>query len=713
MNNKKNRRKITSSKALGAITIRDCKFRSIFLLLLILLSGVCAAQQIEKNGKTGNVDVNVKLDNDASTFQLIIRRSGDIMDWKADTLAIVTYWDSKNSEQTKAICSSSGWNVEQKSVGQGYQLKCRQQDLGFSFNIIFSSKDDVVTVSVPSSDVLEKGSAKLKSIRLLPYFGAAKEGTEGYLTIAKEIGALCHFKDKKAEEYTLPIYEVNDITMPLFGMVHGTSGVAGIVTNGQYNCQICINTNWGVQHQYSIDPEFNLRSFKDEKRLSDDLIVEYHFLPSNEADWLGIAKRYRKYNFTNRDIRPLRQRVAESSELAYASQSLEVRLRIGVKPVPVKVLEQTPETEPPVRVFLTFERVRDIFNEFHLQGIDQTEFCLVGWHSRGHDGRFPQLFPVEPAFGGENELRKTISYGQGLGYQIVSHDCYDDAYRISKDWDEEYIRKSADGQLLKGGKLAGGQSYKPCRIRAYELFAKRDEPRVRNLGFKGLHYNDVLSIVGPKPCYDPNHPATRRQDAEATNLILALSRKVFGGVQSEGPLDFTAPFLDRELYISIHGQGDQNRLKDLPYVDTIIPLYSAVYHGTLLYTISNDCVNSQPGTIEYLRNIEYGGMPLAYFYGHFSLDPSKEWLGSHDLRYDSKDGLKVAVAGLKPVYDDLQKLKHLQMEFIEAHRQLAEGVFETSYSNGQSVVVNYNNEPYRIVSGEEIPAKGFVLTNQK
>ena len=109
-----------------------------------------------------------------------------------------------------------------------------------------------------------------------------------------------------------------------------------------------------------------------------------------------------------------------------------------------------------MRVFCDFARVRDILDEFHRQGIERAEFCLVGWNRGGHDGRYPQIFPVEPALGGEAELRKTIRHGQSLGYQIVAHDCYYGAYRISEDWSEDYMRKQPDGELRKGAPGAAG-----------------------------------------------------------------------------------------------------------------------------------------------------------------------------------------------------------------------------------------------------------------
>jgi hypothetical protein len=293
---------------------------------------------------------------------------------------------------------------------------------------------------------------------------------------------------------------------------------------------------------------------------------------------------------------------------------------------------------------------------------------------------------------------------------VVAHDCYYGAYRISEDWDEEYIRKKADGQLFKGGQWGGGQSYNVCMARAYDLFAKRDLPLIRELGFKGVHYSDVLSILGPRPCYDPRHPATRKQDAMAVNKILSLADEIFGGVQSEGSLDFTAAAMDRFLYI----YNGEHTFKKVPYVDQCIPLYPVVYHGVLLYNVSHKTVNALPGEFGYLKNIEYGALPFNYFYGHFMLDKSKDWLGDRDFRYDSREGLHKAVSKLKEVYQDLQRLRHLQTEFIEDHYQLADSVFITHYSNDQSVIVNYNEDPFVLPSGREIPGREYILvTNNK
>lgn len=67
----------------------------------------------------------------------------------------------------------------------------------------------------------------------------------------------------------------------------------------------------------------------------------------------------------------------------------------------------------------------------------------------GHDGRYPQIFPVEPSLGGEEKLKKLINKAKSYGYNIVGHDNASDAYTVSEQWDEKYLLKNKDGSFYK------------------------------------------------------------------------------------------------------------------------------------------------------------------------------------------------------------------------------------------------------------------------
>ena len=153
--------------------------------------------------------------------------------------------------------------------------------------------------------------------------------------------------------------------------------------------------------------------------------------------------------------------MARQPELAAAATNVEIRIRQAWKPVPSPVAYQTPENEPPVHAAVTFDRCGDIVRELRRQGVDHAEICLVGWNRGGHDGAYPQLFPVEPTLGGRERLAAFVDLSKALGFQTVCHTCFFSAYTIADDFDEEYLLKEKDGALQESHCNWGGG--KPLR----------------------------------------------------------------------------------------------------------------------------------------------------------------------------------------------------------------------------------------------------------
>ena len=46
---------------------------------------------------------------------------------------------------------------------------------------------------------------------------------------------------------------------------------------------------------------------------------------------------------------------------------------------------------------------------------------------------------------------------------------------------------------------------------------------------------------------------------------------------------------------------------------------------------------------------------------------------------------------------------------MDIHRQVAEGVFETTHGNGERVVVNYGESPYPIAADKVVPPRAYRL----
>jgi hypothetical protein len=546
----------------------------------------------------------------------------------------------------------------------------------------------VVSVTLKRSE-LPQG---LASVLVLPDFASAKTGEAGYFVMPN--GEFGTFHERNGERTAK-----NYMPMPVFGMKNPRATFVAIVTGLPYDFTLVTRAKDGV---YTITPRFELAG----RPASDDIAVNYHLLTGDCADYSGMAQAYRKYQLDRKACVPLKERIKTRPELAYAANSIEVRIRQGWKPMPTCVTNQTYATEPPMKVAVTFDRVGEILDAFKRQGIEHAEVCLVGWNQKGHDGRFPEVFPVEEQLGGEAKLRHLIKKAQTMGFQIVCHSNSSDAYMIADTWDMEYVIKNPDGTPSTHAVYSGGRMYDVCPQRAYERFAPNELRGIADLGFRGLHYIDVLTVVQPHACYDPRHPLNRNQGAAWVGKIMGTAQEVFGGSASEGGHDFCCGQLDYALYASIVPP------KPHPMVDRFVPFWQLVYHGIILNNpFPTTCNYTIKDETSRLQLVEFGGRPFFYFYSNYR-DNNDAWMGKEDLTCGDAAALTASVAKIKEGYDEYNALSVLQTEFMERHEAVDKDVYRVVYSNGAELIANYRRDAFSY-RGQAIPPMKYLFVEKK
>lgn len=235
---------------------------------------------------------------------------------------------------------------------------------------------------------------------------------------------------------------------------------------------------------------------------------------------------------------------------------------------------------------------------------------------------------------------------------------------------------------------SSGRAYKICPQRYYELFADEHFDKMRELGFEGIHYMDVITILTLLECHDKNHPLTRRQAAEWYKKLMEKARSVFGGFSSESGYDFAVDALDYAMYTSFFLSGE-----GLPEIcDEPIPFWQIVYHGIILYNPGTYTLNYiAKGVNNRLKYFEYGGRPLVCVYANFAVGEGKDWMGREDIKCDSDEELKESVAKIKQMADDYEWLKEVRFAFMESHNHVSDSVYEILYSNGIKITVDYKS----------------------
>lgn len=562
------------------------------------------------------------------------------------------------------------------------------------YTVSAKCKDGTV-IQVPLREEEENGRLRLfpdradyknmEYIDFAPRFFVAAEGDDGYFVIPQgkndEDCMLAYFHGH-AEGVT---YEGGEPVLPLFGVRHPSGSFAAFVTGMRHSFHMVAGVLGGVYYLY---PRFVIGG-EEPYEIPE---VTYVRLPYEEADYSAMAREYRRFLIETGVCKPIAER--ENETLRYAKKSIYVRIRQAWKPVPSPVEHQTPENEPPMHVACTFERVGQLMDAFHERGIEKAEFCLVGWNYRGHDGRWPQAFPVEPELGGEVALRALIEKANTLGYQITCHSNSTAAYEIASGFTEDWLCLDKEGRPKHSPYLwGGGREYDLCPKVSLD-FAQKTLPEIAELGFHGLHYVDVISCLPIKTCQNPLHPVNPIQAQRYNEAIGELSRQLFGGFSSEGARSHLARVMDFSLYVSYNPFKDPTALP--PIADERVPLWQLVFHGIILSNPYTDTVNAPvKGRENVLKLFERGGRPSLYYYSKFVTDKEgsslNNWMGNTDFIMDTEEDLALSADRAAALYREYESMADLQDKFMDKHEKIAEGVYRVTYSDGSTVEVNYNS----------------------
>lgn len=533
-------------------------------------------------------------------------------------------------------------------------------------------KDGAWRVRIPKEDI----SQAIDYIDIKIPACQAKKGEEGYFINTQS--AIGTFREDNG------VYTGNGRNYyAFFGMKNPRVTWMCIVKKLRHEFDMVAEAKDGV---YNVFPRFNIK--KMEVPAYEDIVVDFYELTGDDANYSGMARKYRQYQLDRGEVKPLKERIKNNPKLEAMAKSILIRSQHGGKPMPRDkrgryiIKDYTVETELPMNVACTCDQVTETIKALKAAGCDNLVFHEVGWNISGHDGRYPQLFPVEPKIGGEEALKRTIETAKSLGYYISPHVNHTDAYRIADCWSEDYIAKRADGSLMYVGAWAGGKAYTPCPDPIFDLFVKDGYPEIYNrLGFNGLHHVDVISAIAPRVCHDKKHPLNRKQWTQAYLRIMKYAHKITGGFTSECGFDHVIKYLDWAFYIN-----HQNRHHKM--LDRYIPIWQIVYHGIVpsaaFYSDTNNNLNKDWPTIR-LHHAEFGGRPVYYTATNVKNVPK-----------------------IKEFYDEYQKVAHLQLEFMQEHKKLADDVYLTVYGDGSRVVTNYTNAPYEF-EGKKVAAMDYLL----
>ncbi|MEF2247372.1 DUF5696 domain-containing protein [Paenibacillus sp. IITD108] len=609
-------------------------------------------------------------------------------------------------------------------LDNGVRFEFSLPELGFVIPIEVRLYDDYVETKIIDSGLVdgkdstekEDPMSRLVSIQPYPFLGAVTSGgQDGYLLVPDGSGALIRFRSDRAPSSSLYegkiygedwSYSYNSnlstrlpIKMPVYGIKSGSQAMIGIVHDGAEYANILAAPSKAFSQYNWVTQEFQYR-FKyvqpantqrwwgitvySEERIHSDMGTRYYFLDNKEPQYADMAAYYRNYLIDEAGVKP--------------AEGLD-------GPIPLHLNLLAADTK---RGFLadsylpltTTDEAKSIVSELNGLGIDHLSIVYTGWQNGGYS-KYGGPFPVDSGIGGNQGMKEFIDYAHSKSFPVYlngQHYSYNNTGRGG-------FRKSRDGlrdlgQAVIDYRTWGSQTRNTfVSPKFVEKTILNDLAKAKSLNADGFQFGTAIGAIVNSD-YNDQHAVTRTESRLIQERIFQETKEVLGKVQVSNGNSYVMP------YVSHMRSGNADYSKDL-FIDEAVPFAQIAMHGLISYSFGY-ANESDDYIIDFLKAIEYGAEPSFVI----TYAPTRSLIETYSLRgyysTDYRDWTTQMVTAYQKFNGALGDVRNA---FISGHRKITDGVYETTYSSGKRIVVNYKDTPYAF-EGVTVQAKDFAVIKE-
>lgn len=687
-----------------------------------------------------NANLEIWLKDSNASIKIVDKRSGYIWGglpsdkpenmnktWSAigNSLVAIDYFDDKGIERKNSIGDAAvdkTYTISNDVLHYDISFK----DLGISFSFEMELKDDSIRFSMLNNSIKETGKFLLGAVYFVPFLGATLgDELDGYMFVPDGPGALIRFNkssqylinfEKKVygKDYAIDnLFEVNDlksatrpndfmteepnVLIPVFGVVHGVKQNAWFarIENGrEYAAIVAIPSgvmtdyNWTsakfIYRQKYLQPTAKNGAgvqIVQSKRNEFDASISYYFLTGNDADYVGMAKLYRRL-LENEGVIKLKSK----------DDKWQIPLAVDVVGSDIEkgfIFNHT-------LVVTTREKIEDIINELNKNGISNISLIIRGWQKGGLNGSNPADFSFEDKLGRQTDWRKLaykVKENGGRFYyfenpvavnetqinliQQAGHSLSQSIIKIERENDNILFK---DIYFIES-KLAA--EYIMNKAKLYKMNGM-DGMAIDNIGSK-LYAENQRGKEVPR---DKIREVFERMGA---NLLAMLNNVAF-----YRPNDFMWKYSDEIFDIPMVSSQYLFETDTVPFLQIVLKGYIDYYAP-----YSNMSFYSQD---DILRMIEYGAYPSFLITGLSNADleytPLSEWPST---KYEDWKDKMVSI------YKYVDKaLNQVKGHKIDDREVVIPGVVKISYNNGIDIIINYTGSDIQL-DNMKVSAKDYAV----
>jgi hypothetical protein len=238
------------------------------------------------------------------------------------------------------------------------------------------------------------------------------------------------------------------------------------------------------------------------------------------------------------------------------------------------------EVEPRTTFAQSAQLVRDV--AMLTDNAPQTVF-ISGWAYDGQDTGFPSEDKINSSLGTYDDLCALLKDGKQWNANITLNVNYDDAYRSSPLFDEDFIARRPDGRLWESLAWDGETSYIVGMAKYMEggWGNRRIDYAMERYPIANAILIDAMSWFAIRNDWDPQHPASGYRNLIAGKYKILERFSKYGVAVTSEKLRY--PFIGK-LAVTMNGPG----ISSCPFGGEAVPLVATVYRRAAIWGSSGD-----------------------------------------------------------------------------------------------------------------------------
>ncbi len=604
----------------------------------------------------------------------------------------IGYTNFSEINLTTSLVDEFMTTVKHYKLENGFAIEAGFDSYGISVTVEFWLDESGLNVRVPIDKVKETAEYGIMSLTVLPSFSASTNDVEnGFVLMPDASGGIYDIKQISDRQTSLTIdtyfprdfnldkiesnnqQGIKNAMMPFFGISKGTNGFIGYISEGEMNGYITFNpssvykvnrvaasVNYRKSYTYT-NPSGEPVTTTEKNISANDFAVHYNFLTAeaeSNVTYADMATELQKYLVSVGKLTK-----TEAAEKEGVDVNLQMIMSTKVETMISEYL----------KVMTKCSDIEDMVAALSDDAKKNLRIMLLGWQSSGYNV-YPSSGKIAGGIGSVKELSNFLTE-QGIESYLL-----DDLVYASTD--SQYFSKQSDA-VCNETKIpvtnTDEDQYVRNAYKEYLTLTEKTLPYLAKNDVYGIGFDKVGWYVYDD--FQKRVELTRYDTVAIYNAMLNATEEKGMKVAIQRGNAYTLNVADYLYDLPLEGSGFE-------LLDRDVPFYQLVVHGYIPYSMDTPGNMAIDYDVEKLKWIEYGAEPT--------------FLLTEEMSEEFKDS-KVENAFATELENWLDDISAIATEFntklaftgnctITGHDQLASGIVRVTYSNGNKVYINYNQE---------------------